>query len=143
MHFTRSMGAALALLLAAVVASGCGQKKSAAAKSTNAAPSSGSSSGNPLTAPVDYLGAVGNAQKQSIKTLDTIQVQQAIQAFAAGEERLPANLQELISEGYIPRLPDLPRGTRYEYDRTSGRVRIVQAPAPAAGAPTSGAAPRR
>lgn len=106
---------------------GCGKGKSTSAKATNATPASGhsTSSGNPLTAPVDYLGAVGAAQRQSVKTLDAIQVQQAVRAYAAGEEHLPASLQDLIKDGYLPRLPDLPRGMRYDYNPANGRVQIV------------------
>lgn len=62
------------------------------------------------TAPVDYLGAVGAAQKQAQRFGDLNPVQQAVRTFKAGEDRMPANLQELVTEGYLPKLPVPPKG---------------------------------
>lgn len=126
----------IGLTLAASLA-GCG-KKAESAKAEQSKPSNGS--GNPLTAPVDYLGAVGAAQKHAQKVADLVPLQQAVQAFLAGEDRLPAHLGELVTEGYLPRLPDVPRGSRLEYNPRTGQVRMiaapVSAPAPANLAPT-------
>lgn len=120
------------LLASAFLLSGCGKTGNETRDQTN--PSKGA--GNPLTAPVDYLGAVGAAQKRSVKVADLVPVQQAVQAFQAGEDRLPANLQEIVTEGYLPRLPDLPKGARFEYNPRSGQVRIIDPPvAPATALP--------
>ena len=113
----------LVMVALVAVAVGCGEKSTTPAKPQEAPAKSGA--GNPITAPVDYLGAVGAAQKQAVKTLDLTQVTQAIRAFEAGEERLPANLQELVSEGYLPRLPTAPKGMQFAYDSRSGQVRLV------------------
>lgn len=110
---------------------GCGKPPSASNQAGSNAPAKSGGAGNPLTAPVDYLGAVGSAQKQAAKVVDLTSLQQAIQAFQAGEDRLPSNLQELVSEGYLPRLPSPPSGTRFAYDSQRGQVRLV----PATGAP--------
>jgi competence protein ComGC len=75
------------------------------------------------------VGAVVGARKSAERTVDLIQVRQAIQLFQAGEERLPTSLQELVSEGYLPRLPDPPSGQRFEYDGRLGQVKLVPAPA--------------
>ncbi len=115
------------LLCAALLAmlTACGKSESptttAGAKKTN----SSYSSGNPITAPVDYLGAVGQAKKTSTKVVDVSTVQRAVQAFQAGEDRLPANLQEIIKEGYLPKLPAPPYGMKYYYDPRSGQVKIA------------------
>ena len=45
---------------------GCGDSSSGSGQGTN----STASSGNPITAPVDYLGAVGNAKQHAVKTID-------------------------------------------------------------------------
>lgn len=58
--------------------------QSAAAHPTNTS----MASGNPLTAPVDYLGAVNQGRKSSAKTLDIVSIKQAIEQFQAAEERL-------------------------------------------------------
>jgi hypothetical protein len=116
---------AATLVLIALLPFGCGQQEASKAPETNQA------SGNPLTAPVDYLGAVGAAQKQAERVVDLANIQRAVQAFQAGEERLPTSLQELVTEGYFPKLPPSPKGTAYAYNPQNGRVTLVPA-APAA-----------
>src|SRR5436190_17461766 len=86
---------------------------------------SSTSSGNPLTAPVDYLGAVSKAQKQSVATVDAVGINQAIQMFYANEGRFPKSLKELVSPDYLPRLPAPPAGTKFDYDPVTGRFNIV------------------
>jgi hypothetical protein len=109
---------------------GCGKSKPATATgATNAA----ASGGNPITAPVDYLGAVVQAQKHSVKVVDTVQVQQAIQQFHAAEDRYPKGLDELVKEGYLARLPQLPAGMQYDYSAANGQVKAVPAKQPLAG----------
>lgn len=83
------------------------------------------SEGNPLTAPVDYLGAVNQAQKSSADKLALVGLQQAIQQFTVLEERRPKNLSELVSSGYIARLPEVPRGQELSYDPQTGLVSIA------------------
>ncbi len=115
---------------------GCGSKKDAAAgeKAAGTEPagktSPGVSSGNPLTAPVDYLGAVGAAQKQAARVADLTPVQLAVRAFQAGEDRMPSNLQEIVTEGYLPKLPTPPRGMVLAYNPGTGQVKFMPAPAP-------------
>jgi hypothetical protein len=98
---------------------GCGKKEGTEAKSTNTA------GGNPLTAPVDYLGAAAKAKQSAEKTIDTIALNQAISLFHASEGRYPRDLNELVTEKYLPRLPEAPYGTKIEYDATRGQVKIV------------------
>lgn len=109
-------------LLAAALSAGCGgQPKEAPAPATNAA------SGNPLTAPVDYVGAIGQAQKQAAKVVELVQVQQAIRQFQAAEDRYPKTLDELVKAGYLPALPRLPAGMKFDYNPATGQVRAVPA----------------
>lgn len=117
------MKAATAGVLGLLLVLGCDAKKSAPPASTNSA----ATSGNPLTAPVDYLGAVGKAQKKAANTTDLITVQQAIRAFEVGEERAPASLNELVTEGYLPRLPAAPKGLAWAYDPAGRKVTLVPA----------------
>jgi hypothetical protein len=96
---------------------GCkGEKKSS---------SSDGSSGNPLTAPADYVNALGKAQKSAQKTLGTVGLDQAIKAFHTEEGRLPKDLNELVSKGTISQIPPPPRGMKYEYDATTGVIKVV------------------
>ena len=96
---------------------GCkGEKKS----SSNEA-----SSGNPLTAPADYVNALGKAQKSAQKTIGTVGLDQAIKTFYTEEGRLPKDLDELVTKGTIGQIPPPPRGMKYDYDAKTGVVKVV------------------
>ncbi len=113
-------GLALVVLLSA-----CGQKSetpATPAKTTNAA-SSGTS---PLDAPAGYLGAVARAQQTAVKTIDTTSVDKAIQMFAVENGRNPKDLNELVEQKYLPKIPDAPYGTKLVYDANSGTVKVVK-----------------
>ena len=112
------------LLLALLGFTGCGKKDaSSGAGATNAA---AASSGNPLTAPVDYLGAVSKAQKTAVKVIDVSSINKAIQEFNAGEGRYPKDLNELVKEQYLGSVPAAPAGTRFEYIPATGQMRVVR-----------------
>ncbi len=107
-------------LLAVVTAlAGCDQKSS----STSTAP--GGSAGNPMTAPADYVGAMGKAQNLAVKTADLSSINNAIQQFSAAEGRFPKDLDELIAMKYFPRLPAPPPGMQYVYDATTGKAGLA------------------
>jgi len=101
---------------------GCGRKDPPSASTPTNPPAAG---GNPLTAPVDYLGAVAKAKTVSEKTLDLASLNQAIQLFQASEGRLPKDLDELVAEKYLPRLPAAPNGMKIVYNPARGQVSIV------------------
>jgi hypothetical protein len=112
------------LVPAALALAGCGKKeegKAAAASSTN----ENYSSGNPLTAPVDYLGAVAKAKKSAEKTVEQVSLNQAVQQFSVAEGRYPKDLNELVTEKYLPRMPDPPYGMKFVYDAKTGQVSVV------------------
>lgn len=107
-------------MVAVALLAGCGQQDSSGqAKSTNAAGE------NPLTAPADYLGAVGKAKTASEKTIETVSINQAISLFHASEGRFPKDLKELVTEKYLPAVPEAPRGMKIQYDPARGEVKIV------------------
>ena len=105
---------------ALVFACGCGDKST---KTSSSATNSTSSS--PLTAPVDYLGALGKAQQTAGKTADTASINQAIQMFQVDKGRYPSDLGELVREGYMPRLPKPPYGMKFLYDSNVGQIKVV------------------
>ena len=106
-----------------VLALGCGRDSSAGDNPPEEALENASSSdGNPLTAPVDYLGAVNQAQKSSANKISLLGIQQAIQQFKVVEDRLPRSLEEVVSSGFISRLPEMPRGQTLQYDPQTGIV---------------------
>ena len=116
------MRTSCALLLAAIAAfTGCAKKDEATQRQmlTN------NSSGNPLTAPVDYLGAVNQARKTAIKTIDRVGLDNAIQQFNAVEERFPKDLNELAQKRYIQAVPEPPPGSKFVYNPATGDLKII------------------
>ena len=107
---------------AGLLLAGCGEKTDKPAPATNAT----SSSGSPLTAPVDYLGALDKAQKTATKTVDTAAINQAIQLFQVDKGRNPKDLKELVDEKFLSRIPDAPYGYKIIYDANAGVVKVVK-----------------
>ena len=110
-------------LALAVALAGCSKKETTPATPATNAPMAG---GNPITAPIDYLGAVAKAQKSAVKTVDTVSLNKAIELFNAQEERFPDDLNELVAKKYLQSVPAAPAGMKFEYDAKAGTVRIVK-----------------
>lgn len=113
------------VVLGAMLA-GCGDSASdggaTAKKDANS-----NSSGNPVTAPVDYLGAVAKAKKTSVKVVDVASLKQAIAMFKMEEDRYPKDLNELVAKEYMPALPPPPYQMKYQYNPSNGEVKVVSA----------------
>lgn len=86
---------------------------------------SSTSGGNPVTAPVDYLGAVVKAKKNAEKTINTVGLKQAIQSFYVTEGRYPKNLNELVGPSYLSSLPKPPAGMKFNYNPANGDIKVV------------------
>jgi len=108
-------------LAASLFLIGCGESSDKPAQATNGA-ASGSS---PLSAPADYVGALGKAQQTAVKTADTASLNQAIQMFGVDQGRNPKDLNELVEKKYIGKLPAVPNGMKLDYDATAGKVKVV------------------
>lgn len=120
-HFTLSL---LCLLLLAA----CGHNEEIAAPEVEQSQGEeNTSSGNPLTAPVDYLGAVNTANKMANKTLELSQVNKALQEYRILEGRNPASLTVLVQEGLLAKEPTAPYGMEVKYNPQTGQVAIVPA----------------
>jgi hypothetical protein len=107
-------------LLTSLLLTGC----SDSSQSSSTASSTNASSGSPLTAPVDYLNAAAKGKQSAEKTIDTTSLDKAIQMFGVDKGRNPKDLNELVQEKYIPRIPDPPYGTKLVYDANSGTVTV-------------------
>jgi len=101
---------------------GCGQSNDKPGQPTNGA--AGGSS--PLSAPADYVGALGKAQQLAVKTVDTTSLNQAIQMFNVEHGRNPKDLNELVEKKFIPSIPAAPYGMKLEYDAADGKVKVVK-----------------
>lgn len=108
----------LILVATAVALAGCGDnsKTSQAVKQVD----------NVVSAPVNYVGAVVQAQKYSEKQIDLAYVNQAIQQFQAGEGRLPKDLEEMVALHYLGKIPEAPYGYKIVYDAAAGSIKVVK-----------------
>ena len=114
------MRAICAVSILAVLLIGCGKKE---AKQENLL--TNNNSGNPITAPVDYLGAVNQARKGAINTIDKASLTKQIELFHAQEDRFPRDLNELVQKRYIQGVPTPPPGMRFDYNAQTGEIKIV------------------
>lgn len=110
---------ALSLLAAGLLLSGCNKDTPGSTGQTNAP-----SSGNPLTAPVDYLGAASKAKQSAGKTVLNAGLDQAIRLFYTETGRFPNDLKELTPQ-YLPHIPPPPAGMKYSYDPKTGTAKVV------------------
>jgi hypothetical protein len=111
----------LLALTAGLLLAGCGEKSNPAGQTTNT-----TSGGSVLTAPVDYLAAAAKAQQSAVKTVDVTSLNQAIQMFNVDKGRHPKDLNELVTEKYMPKLPTPPYGMKLQYDASTGKVTVVK-----------------
>ncbi len=105
-----------ALLLWATAGCGDGDPK----------PVNSRSSGNPATAPLDYLAVQGKATRHSESATSLAQVHQALQQFRASEDRWPESLDELVKAGFLAKVPVMPVGQSLTYDPRTGAVRVAR-----------------
>src|SRR5262245_55207434 len=113
----------ICFLAAGLFLAGCsGSSDKPAPPSTNAP----TSSGNPPTAPVDYLNSAVKAQQSAVKTVDTTSLNKALDLFNVQEGRFPKDLNELVAKKYIPEIPKPPIGSKIEYDAKAGTVKVVK-----------------
>ncbi len=112
-----------ALMAASLLLGGCGEKAAGpTAGATNSTPSGSS----PVSAPADYVGALGKAKQTAVKTADVSTLQRAIESFGADKGRNPKDLNELVEGKYLSRIPEAPYGMKIEYDAESGTVKVVK-----------------
>jgi len=111
------------LMIAGLVFTGCGNNDQSSGPSTKVAPVDNtpppSQSGN------GYLGTMVKAEQQAVKTADLSSLNKAIELFNAQEERLPADLNELVTKHYMSQLPAAPVGMKLVYDAAQGKVTVA------------------
>jgi hypothetical protein len=105
------------LTVAVALLSGCGDSSKPGTTANTVS--------NVVTAPVNYLGAVVQAQKHAEKVIDVSYINQAIQMFNVQEGRLPKTLDELVPN-YVGKIPAAPFGYKIAYDAAGGTVSVVK-----------------
>ncbi len=114
----------LVLAAAAALVTGCSERNSGEAASSTNSMASTTNGGSVLTAPVDYLSTVVQAQKNATKTIDVSYLNEAIQQFNVQEGHYPKTLQEL-TPNYVAKLPIPPHGYKLDYNANSGTVKVA------------------
>src|SRR5471032_485097 len=104
-------------IAAAIFLSGCGDSSKKATQAYNAV-------SNVVDAPLNYVGAVVQAQKYSEKVIDVSYVNEDIQMFNASEGHYPKDLKEMVPE-YLAKIPVVPRGYELIYDTNTWTVSAV------------------
>jgi len=112
-------------LIALFVATACQDQSKPSSASAGASGATNNST-TPLEAPASYLGALAKGQQAAVKTVDTASIDQAIQLFAVDKGRNPKDLNELVQEKFLPRIPGAPYGMKIVYDPASGTVKVVK-----------------
>lgn len=121
------MKAPLCLWLASGLLLGaCSQKSDTPVTSGNTATNGAGGGTSPLNAPAGYLGALAKGQQSAVTTIDTTSVDKAIQLFSVENGRNPKDLNELVEQKFIPKIPETPYGTKLVYDPNAGTVKIVK-----------------
>jgi hypothetical protein len=105
----------------AVVLVSCSKEPAPSTQSTNTA-----TTGSTPDAPGGYLGGLAKGHQNAVKTVDTTALNQAIQLFQVDKGRFPKDLNELVTEKFIPKIPDAPAGMKIVYDANAGTVKVVK-----------------
>jgi len=106
--------------LATLFLAGCGDKSGGTAGGTNVVSTSVAS------APADYLRAATKGEMDAQKTVDTAALDKAVSMFNVDKGRYPKDLNELVQEKYIPKIPPTPYGTKLSYDANTGKIAVVK-----------------
>ncbi len=73
----------------------------------------------------DYVRANIEARHSAERTVSVSGLNQTIRQFQTMEGRFPEDLEELVTEGYMPELPSVPRGQKLDYNPETGEVAVV------------------
>jgi len=116
----RMKAIALLPIVAALFLTGCGQSGGSSQASTNAADNATKADNVP------YIGAMAQAKRNAAATVDVTSLKTAIDQFEVDKGRYPKDLNELITEKYISKVPDAPYGMKIDYDPNTGAVKVVK-----------------
>ena len=123
LNFRRYIAHMKAIVLLPVVAllflTGCGQSGGSSQSSTNTAENVAKAE------KVPYIGAMVKAERNATTTADMASLKPAIDQFQVDKGRYPKDLNELITEKYISKVPEVPYGMKIDYDPATGTVKVV------------------
>ena len=112
---------------AGLLLAGCGNNNSSPhPQGTNTSQTTNTTdSAHPAAPSGGYLGALMQADKYAVKTIDVSYLNEAVQLFNTQEGRLPKDLNELVPN-YVGKLPSTPYGTKLDYYPNTCQVKAVK-----------------
>lgn len=110
-------------LLALVFATGCGPSDSSSQSASSTTTTNRNMTNDGAFG--QYMGALAQAKQNAGKTVDVASLSRVIDQFYVDKSRYPADLNELVTEKYISKVPDAPYGMKIDYDPTTGKVQVV------------------
>jgi hypothetical protein len=109
--------------------SGCGKEQNSPSPAVAPAPVAPAAMTATPAAPPDaangYLGTLARGQQKAVKTIDVTSLNEEINLFNVQEGHFPKDLDELVTQHYIPSLPYTPAGMKLVYDASQGKVSVV------------------
>ena len=82
-------------------------------------------SGNPATAPVDYLGAINQGKNKAVIDAALLQVNNALGQYQATNFKPAPSLQQLIDDDLLNALPQIPDDAQWQYDPQTGQATVA------------------
>jgi hypothetical protein len=113
-------GIVLLPIVALFFATGCNQSSSSSQTPSTNASANATNADN-----VPYYGAMIKAKRNATVTADMESLRPTIEQFQVEKGRFPKDLNELVQEKYISKVPDAPYGMKLDYDAATGTVKVV------------------
>ena len=119
-YIARMKGIVLLPIAALFLATGCSPSGSSSQPPSTNASANATNADN-----VPYYGAMIKAKRNAITTSDVASLKPSIDQFQVDKGRFPKDLDELVQEKYISKVPDAPYGFKIDYDPATGVVKVV------------------
>jgi hypothetical protein len=119
-YIARMKGIVLLPIAALFITTGCNPSSS-----SSQSPSTNASANATNADSVPYYGAMIKAKRNATTTADVASLKPAIDQFQVEKGRFPKDLNELVQEKYISKVPDAPYGMKLDYDPATGVVKVV------------------
>jgi len=113
-------GIVLLPMVALFFTTGCNQSGGSSQTSSTNAAANATNADN-----VPYYGAMIKAQRNAGATADVASIKPAIDQFQVDKGRYPKDLNELVQEKYLSKIPAAPYGMKLDYDPATGAVKVV------------------
>lgn len=100
------------IVIAAVAVAGCGPRPETGAASETPEPAVAPAASAAAAAPDEADSSASAPEMVDINTILS-ELTQAVRKYGMEQTRRPANLEELVTAGYLPNVPEPPAGKRF------------------------------